>query len=206
MKFNKAGLYQDKNLYPDIMLKHYKPYQISQEDLKKSYEKFDISLVETNKTLKILNGSLFLDKEELDITNKTLRETLSWLSNKDVVVTTFNGFDTILDLPAILLVESSNVLVSTVDADISPLDLNYMEREFTVNSLSSRILSSVYVSKGQSKVLTPTNTRLFFEPVLGGKIHTVFISTKFYLQVDFSPKRSKNNSITELLNYGESNV
>ena len=208
MLFDKIGLAGSKlDINPEITASDFRVYDYSTKDCSKLYEKYDVLNISINIPFKILNGILFINNIEYDLSDKLLSDVYD-IFNLYGTASLFNNYEKFSKLPAVLLCDCSNTFTTTIDGDISPLDISYRQKNFTIESLKT-IDSNLTIYDNSSRVkkeFVKKGSRIYYEPSADTKIYVTSLSTELYLRVDFSPRRlSSNEGASYLLNFRRTN-
>lgn len=206
MFIDKLGLSDGKtDVYPDAAISEYTPYMYTNIDNEDTFERIEICQVNINKPFKIYNGDLYIDDTVYSIGDKTIQDVYNIVNTKGTLLF-FTGYELFRKLPAILLSNCSNTIVSKFDGNISPIDISIRSTNKSIDTISSIDSNIVVIDdyNGNVKEYNRIGSRVFFPPSNSTNVYITTLSTSFRLYMDFSPKRLTNTeSVSKLLNYGE---
>lgn len=206
MIINKIGLSEGKtDIDPEVDAFNFKPYEYTDIDALQTYEKTEVCNIIIDKPFKIRNSVMYIGNESYDIGDKTLQDIYNIVSLYGSI-NFFTGYESFRNLPAILLNDCNNTILTVIDGDISPTDVSQLNKNRTMVAIVESVPKiTVYDYENNiEKNYTKVGNKIFFNPSTSTKIYIQKTSTNFNLTIDMSPRRIANaNVVSTLLNYGE---
>lgn len=210
MIFKKEGLAGGKiGIDPEIPVSAYKGYEYTTEDARRQFKKYLVTYLTTNKSIKLINGFIYIDDVVLDLSDYSIANLLAALTEYGVKVEYYKDLEIqsrlLHVLPATMLTNFNNQVTVNLGGDISPIIIPKSLNNKSVLTESSTF-SAVHVidSRGNKLPYKVNNDKIFFEPSDNTLIYLTERSTRFGLYIDFAPRRLESKLATaHLLNYRE---
>lgn len=206
MIINKIGLSEGKtDIDPEVDAFNFRPYKYTDFDAIETYEKTEVCNVVIDKPFKIKNSVMYIGTESYEIGDKTLQDVYNIVSLHGTM-NFFTSYESFRNLPAILLNDCTNSMMTVLDGDISPMDISQLNQNKTIVTISetpSQVTVYDY-DTNTKKDHTKVGNKIFFNPSTTTKIYIQKTSTNFNLTIDMGPRRIANvNVVSTLLNYGD---
>lgn len=191
----KKGLYEKPTLDVDIPASRYKNYEYTKKDfIDSSYkDKIPFLFIEsTLKKIKLENGVLTIDHVKNDISKLSIKEVLDTFNNEGVTVQILDGSDIFTVLPSIFLSNFSNVTVTKIDGDISPLSYKYkVLKNKTIYSVDDIItnINVIDINKNKVEPFSIIDDNLFYVVGKYVKCYIKTVASSFYIFGDTHVKQ-----------------
>lgn len=206
MLFKKLGLAQGRTeIFPEVPIQNFTPYISTDYDKNNQYDSYVVMSIDINKRVELKDGVLTIDNKQFDIVDKTLYDIHNIINDNNGSAYFFSGYEELSNLPAILLRNFSNIVVTDFDGSLSPMNVSYRKKNKGIETEKS-VDTSIYVIDGElntNKEFSINGNNIYFNPSKNTKVYITTLSTTFSIKVDFSPKRFITDSTSYLLNFGE---